>query len=97
MTAKDAVKSEILAGFTENINLLNSTIDNTMQLKTHDINTFSTNITSRLYQGDSSPELRENFTQYTELHPEAEIIYIGTDKGLFIQEPDVGIPAGLRS
>ncbi|MEK4713880.1 methyl-accepting chemotaxis protein [Sporosarcina sp. FSL K6-5500] len=93
MTAKDAVKSEILAGFTENINLLNSTIDNTMQLKTHDINTFSTNITSRLYQGDSSPELREIFTQYIELHPEAEIIYIGTDKGLFIQEPDVGIPA----
>ena len=42
MTAKDAVESEILAGFTENINLLNTTIDNTMQLKIHDINTFST-------------------------------------------------------
>jgi methyl-accepting chemotaxis protein len=93
MTAKDAVKAEMLAGFTGNINLLNTTIDNTMQLKMHDINTFSTNLTSKLYQGDSSPELRGIFTQYRVLHPEAEIIYIGTNKGLFIQEPDVGIPA----
>jgi methyl-accepting chemotaxis protein len=93
MTAKDAVKDEMLAGFTGNINLLNTTIDNTMQLKMHDINTFSTNLTSKLYQGDSSPELRGIFTQYRELHQEAEIIYIGTNKGLFIQEPDVGIPA----
>ncbi len=93
MTAKDAVKTEILAGFTGNINLLNTTIDNTIQLKMHDINTFSTNLTSKLYQGDSSPELRGIFAQYRGLHPEAEIIYIGTNKGLFIQEPDVGIPA----
>lgn len=91
ITAKDAVKLEILDGFTENINLLNTTIDHTIQLKSHDVNTFSKNITSALYQGENSPELRKILTQYRELHPEAEITYVGTKEGLFVQEPDVGI------
>ena len=94
MTAKDAVEAEILAGFTENINLLNTNIDNTMQVKVHDMATFSGNISSELYEGESSPEIRTIFSQYGELHPEAEITYLGTSEGLFVQEPDVGIPDG---
>ncbi|WP_318614687.1 methyl-accepting chemotaxis protein [Sporosarcina sp. YIM B06819] len=94
MTAKDAVKSEILAGFTENVNLLNTSIDNMLQLKVHDMNTFSGKISMNMYEGDSSPQIRRIFGQYRDLHPEAEITYIGTKHGLFVQEPDVGIPDG---
>ena len=92
MTAKDAVKDEMLDGFTENINLLNTTIDNTMALKAHDMAVFSERITSKLYDGESSPEVRTIFTQYKNLHPEVELAYVGTDEGVFVQEPDVGTP-----
>lgn len=68
--AKDAVKDEMLDGFTENINLLNATIDNTMELKAHDMTVFSERIISRLYDGESSLEVQTIFKQYNDLHPE---------------------------
>jgi len=93
-TAKDAVKEEMLAGFSETINLLDRTIDNMLQLKVHDMEVFSERISLNMYQGESSPDLRIMFSQYRDLHPEAEITYMGTSHGLFIQEPDVGVPEG---
>ncbi|MEK5037600.1 methyl-accepting chemotaxis protein [Sporosarcina sp. FSL K6-3457] len=94
VTAKDAVKNEILTGFSENISLLDMTIDNILQLKVHDMQIFSERITLNMYQGESSPELRSMFAQYRDLHPEAELTYMGTTHGLFIQEPDIGTPDG---
>lgn len=94
ITAKDAVKEEILAGFSETITLLDMTVDNMLQLKVHDMEIFSGKISLNMYQGESSPDLRIMFSQYRDLHPEAEITYMGTSHGLFIQEPDVGVPEG---
>ncbi|OMP67993.1 methyl-accepting chemotaxis protein [Domibacillus epiphyticus] len=87
-TAKDAVNNEMLDGFAGTVNLLNASIDNTMQSKTHDIETLSKKITSNDYQGASSPKLRGIFDQYVNLHPETHSIFVGTKEGLFIQEPN---------
>lgn len=95
VTAKDAVQHEMLAGFAENVNLLNSSINNTIQSKVYDIESFSKKITSEQYQGDSSHELRQSFSQYKELHPEVETIYVGSSTGLFIQEPNAALPDGF--
>ena len=51
LTAKNTVEQQVLAGATENVNLLNSIIDSTMQPKIHDIDIFSQSVTSPLYQG----------------------------------------------
>lgn len=89
ITAKSAVEKEILASIGENMNLLNTTIDSTIQPKIHDIEYLSGIINSQFYNGEDSPKLREKLNQYAELHPEAQSIYVGTETGLFVQEPKV--------
>lgn len=91
-TAKDAVKNEILDGYTGNINLLDTTIDNTLQLKVHDMQFFSGRITSDLYE-EGQKELKGILTQYKALHPETELAFLGTSEGVYVQEPDVGTPS----
>nr|WP_144510319.1 methyl-accepting chemotaxis protein [Bacillus sp. FJAT-22090] len=87
-TAKESVTSEILYGIEQNLNLLNASIDNTIQSKLHDVDIFSKNISASQYGTAGNPEIRTKFSQYMGLHPETELIYIGTDEGLFIQEPN---------
>lgn len=72
---------------TDNIGILNTTIDNTIGPKIHDIETLSGQITSSQYDGNESPDLRSKLAQYADLHPEILSIYVGTEKGYFIQEP----------
>ncbi|MEC1757907.1 methyl-accepting chemotaxis protein [Schinkia azotoformans] len=92
VTAKDAVEKEIMAGISENINLLNVTIDNAIKPKIHDIDTFYETIKPEMYQNENNLELHRIFTQYALLHPEAEAIYIGTSGGQFAIEPKVTLP-----
>lgn len=92
ITAKDAVEYQVLDGIGENLDLLNLTIDNTIQPKIHDINFMSETVTSHLYEGECSPEIRKKLNQYVQLHPEAQSIYVGTDEGLYVREPKVKMP-----
>lgn len=94
LTAKDAVQSEVLSGFASNINLLNTTIDNTMQMKMHDMDFFSGQLTSDLYEEERLDEIKTIFTQYEYLHPESELIFTGSEDGDYVQAPDVGTPDG---
>lgn len=88
-TAKEAVEHEMLDGFEGTINLLNATIDGTIQPKMHDVELFSETITSALYEGDQSPEIRKQFDTYIKLHPEGQSIFVGTNTGILIQEPRI--------
>jgi len=45
ITAKNAVEHQVLDGIGENLDLLNLTIDNTLQPKVHDIHVRSGNLT----------------------------------------------------
>ncbi|ADC49235.1 methyl-accepting chemotaxis protein [Alkalihalophilus pseudofirmus OF4] len=90
--AKGAVEEEIISAGKQDVNLLNSIITNTIEPKINDMNVFSESVTSDLYDGTESPELREKFAQYAALHPEATSIFVGTEEdGLFIQEPAVAM------
>lgn len=94
-TAKKAVDHQILSGFKETLDVVNASIDTTIQPKIHDTSFFSKTLTSQLYKGEGSPELRKKLTQYAGLHPETQSIYVGTKTGLLIQEPKVDMPAGF--
>lgn len=93
-TAKNAVEHEIMDGMDENINLLNNFINNAIEPKLQNIDVFYQHITSDLYQGESSPELRREFSQYANMHPEIQSMYMGTTTGLFIREPNMKMPDG---
>ncbi|WP_313893976.1 methyl-accepting chemotaxis protein [Psychrobacillus sp.] len=93
-TAKEAVSTEIISGIEQNINLLSSTIDNTITTKMYDVNILAEKVTSSQYMSESSPDVRKQFVQYSLLHPESEAVYLGTNTGLFILEPAAPLPDG---
>lgn len=90
-SAKDAVRSEILAAIGENIFLLNESIDNVIKPKMHDIDYLSGLYSPELMAGEDSPNLRIHLNDYVQYHPEIQSIYIGTSTGEFIQEPKVAM------
>ncbi len=92
-SAKNAVENEMLKGFSQTINVLNSSIDNLIEPKMHDIKIYSDSITSDLYNGEGSLRLKEDFNQYVQLHSEAKTIYLGTNNGEFIQAPIITTPS----
>ena len=51
-TAKDAVEKEILHGIEQSMNLLDASIDNTLQPKIHDIEYFSESTIFQNYQDE---------------------------------------------
>jgi len=87
LSAKDAVKEEILAGIGENINLLNTSINKDLDAKMHDAGYFSEKISPELFDGVDSPELRRELDKYIKMHPEAVAVYVGTEDGILIEEP----------
>lgn len=89
-TAKDSVEKELLAGVEENINLLNSSVDNLVQTKVHDVKVLSTSVN---WKQEENFAVNNQFSQYKALHPEVELVYVGTETGLFIQSPDVKMPS----
>lgn len=92
--ARGAVEDEIFAGIEDTINLLNISINNTVQPKMYDVDIFYKGITPDMYQGVSSPVIRQQFSQYAQTHPEVLAVYLGTDTGLFVREPNVQMPPG---
>lgn len=92
-SAKEAIKHEMMAGFNENLKLLNSTIDNVIQAKIHDVEYLSEIVASNEGNAENSLELRKTYDQYIQLHPEAQAIYLGSDTGVFIREPNIQMPS----
>lgn len=93
-SAKKELSAQLIGSASSNVDVLNSMIDDTIQPKIHDIEFFSNQITSELYDGLESPEIRQKLEQYTELHPELELAYVGTEDGLMIQSPNLELADG---
>lgn len=88
-TAKNAVEKLFASGIEENLKTLNSTLNSTLEMKIHDMDVMAKEINAQLIRGEDSPQLRGKLTQYAELHPEAQSIFVATPAGLFIEEPKV--------
>lgn len=93
-SSKDAVQLEVMNGFKENIRVLNETIDQTLDLKVHDMSYFSGRVDKSLYEEEDTLSLQAIFTQYIGLHQEVDYIYVGTSDGKFFQEPAAAVPDG---
>ena len=90
VTAKDSVEKELLDGIEESLNLLNSSVDNLLQTKVHDMGVLSKSVN---WKQDENFGVESKFSQYKSLHPDVETVYVGTNTGLFIQNPDVTMPS----
>lgn len=94
-TAKEVVNDGVIQGFTTNIQLLDATLNNTIQAKIHDVHFLTQDIKAFMYKEENSPALRHEFEHYVEMHPEAQSLFVGTKEGLLIQEPQADLPPGF--
>ncbi len=91
-TAKKAVKHEMLDGFERTTNVLNDTINKTVQSKIDDVAYFAQNINVDKLKKDESQKLGQRFDEYAKLHPEVLSIYVGDEKGGIISKPANTMP-----
>lgn len=92
VSAKSTVKNEVMDGFYENVRLLDSTIDQVLNLKVHDVGVFAEDAKKAVYNSDDTADIVRSFDQYMKLHEEVEAIFIGTNEGTFIPHTSVDAP-----
>lgn len=90
ITAKDSVENELLHGIEGNLGLLNSSVDNLVQTKVHDMGVLSKSLN---WNKEENFGVESQFSQYKSLHSEVEAVYVGTETGVFIQSPNVAMPS----
>ncbi|HDX9580760.1 TPA: methyl-accepting chemotaxis protein, partial [Bacillus pseudomycoides] len=88
--------SQITNSASENLKVLDSLINQTIDAKYNDVTHFSKVIQRNMYETENGESIRKVFAEYVSLHPEIVQLYVGTDNGAFIQEPNVQMPASYN-
>ncbi len=93
-SAKNELENSLFKSAEQNVKLLNSNIDNTLSPKVHDASFFADLLNADMYkEGDKYSEALQKLTQYIDLHPEVQTIYIGTTDGRMISYPKTDLPS----
>ncbi|MDB5085323.1 MAG: mcpB 3 [Bacilli bacterium] len=88
-TAQTKVKDEMLNSAKENVQILNSTVDQLVSGKEADVTYLSERISSDMYQdGSASSKASAMLNDYKILHPELENAYVGAATGIMIMAPN---------
>lgn len=75
--------------------LLNQTVDNALELRINDLNTFAAQFNSRQI-GDDEETLEQVLGQYKEMNEEVSEVYMASNDGdLFYRQPDTELPEGF--
>lgn len=99
-SAKDKIDEQMTNAATENVKLLDATINQFFNAKKNDVDLLSqlaslSDVTS--LNGSNigqDADVKTKLDAYQQIHSEAELVYVGTDAGLYIGAPDsVKIPS----
>ncbi|CAM4174153.1 chemotaxis protein [Bacillus manliponensis] len=90
-TARENFDKQITRSAHENIKVLDNLINEMISEKFTEIEYFAKKVNQDSYQEGNVDALRGMLSQYAQLRPEIEQIYIGANDGLFIQEPHVDL------
>ncbi|OPA73568.1 chemotaxis protein [Paenibacillus selenitireducens] len=93
--AHTEMDKQIMLSAANNVKLIDSIISSNIQPKMDDVDYLSKKIQSSMYKGQDSPEVSSYFDTYMGMHPEASIIALGTDTGLYIRSPKQEVKAGF--
>lgn len=93
-SAEKELKEELLGSAEDNVTLLNTSIDNMIKPKVHDVSFFSEDLKAEEFGNSTeNPEALKKFEQYIALHPEVLVIYVGTSDGRMITYPKLDLPS----
>ncbi|WP_227994847.1 methyl-accepting chemotaxis protein [Oceanobacillus sp. CFH 90083] len=91
----DTLENQQKAQVEEIATVMNQTIDNTMELKQHDLQVLSERFYGQDLEADED-EIREVLLQYEELHNEVAQVYLGSEDGSLITQPVVQLGADFQ-
>ncbi|KOS61144.1 methyl-accepting chemotaxis protein [Lysinibacillus agricola] len=83
------------ASTTESVRMLNTNITNTIKPKVEDVQYFTKKLNQSYLQEDKVSDLKSLLREYANMHPEVELIYIGTADGKILDEPAQEYPSGF--
>ncbi|MFD0771405.1 methyl-accepting chemotaxis protein, partial [Bacillus sp. CGMCC 1.60114] len=95
-SAKKNFENQIMGSASDNVKILDNLINQIIDAESHDATQFSKVIQRNMYETDNGESIRKMFAQYVSLNPEIIQLYVGTDSGAFIQEPNIQMPAGYN-
>ncbi|MBP1931477.1 methyl-accepting chemotaxis protein [Ammoniphilus resinae] len=97
--AKSKVEEQMIKASETNINLLNEIISKFIQGKMQEVDLLSQDLKGAEVQIEAaganrgvSPSIRKELETYKNIHPEAELAFVGTEKGVYINVPDLKNP-----
>ncbi|HYK72960.1 MAG TPA: methyl-accepting chemotaxis protein, partial [Pseudoneobacillus sp.] len=91
--AEKEITKKVEIGAQENVKLLNSFLDDFMKTNLNDISFFAGKFNRQSAIENEKELTKQSLAQYMKLHPNAVNIYIGTQSGEMIIQPDVELPA----
>lgn len=86
-SAEKQISKEQQASATESIRMLDTNITGTIKPKIEDIQYFTKKINQSYLEDSKVPELKSLFQEYVNMHPEVELVYLGTNEGKIFDEP----------
>lgn len=94
-SAEKQISEEQQASATESVRILNTNITNMIEPKLKDVQYFSKKFSKSFFQDDNVPKLKSLLREYVNMHPEVELVYIGTTDGKLLDEPAQEYPDGF--
>ncbi|MFJ7734288.1 methyl-accepting chemotaxis protein [Lysinibacillus sp. NPDC097231] len=94
-SAEKQISAEQQASAAESLRTLNTNITNTIEPKLKDVQYFSKKLNQPYLQEDKVPELKSLLQEYVNMHPEVDLVYIGTSDGRLLDEPAQEYPDGF--
>ncbi|HWO95960.1 MAG TPA: cache domain-containing protein [Bacillus sp. (in: firmicutes)] len=86
-SAKQEIENKLILSAEENVDLLDEILTDAIHPIVSEVAFLAEEVDASLYEEGESPRLREIFSQYIALRDEMLSVYVGTNKGLTVQEP----------
>ena len=93
-SAKNKLEQNIIKSSTENVTLLNRSVQETISSHYKLIDYLSHKINKSMFEAKNTPILTGDFKDLVTTHNEIYSAYVGTEDGGIYQYPDVSFPAG---
>ncbi|GIN85179.1 methyl-accepting chemotaxis protein [Heyndrickxia sporothermodurans] len=90
-SAKSNIEKQLTRAASENVEILNSLINETIPPYINDVDYFAKTISEKDYKR-GGPTIHKKFDEYKALHNTAQLIYVGTETGLMYRAPDQDAP-----
>lgn len=92
--SKKVIEQRTIDDANQNVEILKTKINETIQPRIQDVNYFAEHITAKQYKQKKNEQIRTQFQQYKNLNDTVINVYVGTTKGLMIIEPKQALPKG---